>query len=188
MRLQRPKNSKDQNLKKKKVLESVRALCRNRYVKIHDFPPSLIRKCVKYFGSVRHAKWEAGIIHDGHWNYKDFMEYVHRHGKRYRKDSDWPPHLRYWAKYYCGSIRCAKCEARITLDECLCQKHRTKRALTKEDITRWIQENPLKKVHSWPAHIIIHSEQYFGSTRNARLKAGTLQDERKNPRTIYQSS
>lgn len=183
MKLNRSENLKDQNSKKEKILETIRKLCGNRYVKIHDFPPSLRRKCVRHFGSVRAAKWQAGVIHDHRFNREDFLKHVCAFCKnRACEDKEWPANLKYWAKYFCGSVRKAKCEAGIGSDSKICKNRMTKRALTREDIIRWIREHSKEKVHFWPAHIIIHAEQYFGSVRQAKLNAGTVQDERRESR------
>lgn len=160
----------------KEVLEAVRKLCKHRYVLVRDFPPSLRRKCIKIFKSVRRAKWEAGIIDDTVWKYKAFLKYVGEFCEdKYREDREWDPRSRYWAKYHCGSIRAAKYEAKVILDRRFQERHKTKRSMTKESLIIWIRKNRIKKVHYWPPYIIYHSVRLFKSPRGAQISAGVLE-------------
>ena len=169
--------------KKKQVLGSLRKLCRDKYVSARELPPALRRKSIKYFGTIRKAKWEACIIKNKPWTRREFLERLRSNCKCIYCDANsMSPRFTYWAKYFCGSVRAAKWEARIINDHRIQIRHKSARSLSKEDVLNWVRNNSAKKSHEWPAHIIYHAVMLFKSTRGARLAAGAIKDERKSPR------
>ena len=174
---------------KEKVVRAVYRLCKGRYVKSSELPPSLYKLSVKFCGSVRAAKWEAKIIHGRHWSYEKFIKCVEQFcEKRYRGEKDWPIQMRVLAKNFCGSIRAAKWEAGVIRD-----KRRKKRShygnlerlWTRAKFFRWVGDfcgDGYKKPAQWPGYMRELAVRYCGSVRAAKWKAKILKDPRKRRR------
>ncbi len=174
---------------KRKVLQQVRKLCKKGYVKTADFSPALYKATRIHFGSVRRAKWEAGILKDTLWTYKKFIQSVQQFcGKRYKENKDWPPALKELARRYCGTIRRAKWEARIIQEPRTYERTSHKMPQgnwTKKKFLAWVRsfcQYRYRKVEHWPAHMRTLALQYFSSVRAAKFAAGVLKESRKKKR------
>lgn len=174
---------------KAEVLRQVRHLCKDHFVKASEFSPALYKACRIHFGSVRAAKWKAGVLKDKIWTYPKFIQSVRQFCQnRYQENSDWPPHLKELARRYCGSIRRAKWEARVIQEPR--QHERTSHKLpqgnwTKKKFLKWVRsfcQYRYHKVEHWPAYMRTLSVQYFSSVRAAKMAAGVLVDPRKKRR------
>ncbi|MBI2915380.1 MAG: hypothetical protein HYY07_00810, partial [Elusimicrobia bacterium] len=113
-----------------KFLDSVRDLCQRGYLENKDWSPNMRALAKRYCGTVRRAKWEAGVIRDpriksrvrhrrvrGRWTKQKFLRWVREYCRLgYRKPELWPHYMRELAVRYCSSTRAAKWQARILVD------------------------------------------------------------------------
>jgi len=110
-----------------KFIKCVNQFCLKKYREDKDWPANIRSLAGSFCGSIRRAKWEAGIIRDTRrktrdryskleklWTKDKFLNWVNEFcGERYRKHGSWPGYMRELAKRYCGSVRAAKHEAGI---------------------------------------------------------------------------
>ena len=103
-----------------KFLKCVRQFARKRYREDKDWPENLAALAKRFCGSIRAAKWQAGLIQDkrgprrryleeGIWTKKQFMdEFKAFCTFGYKKSQQIPGHMRVYAVKHFGSIRAAK--------------------------------------------------------------------------------
>ena len=103
--------------------------CSKQYREDKDWPDQLRGLAEHFSGSIRRAKWEAGIIKDIRrknrknslvdlWPKKKFLKWVHEFcNDGYKKADQWPGYMRHLAVLHCKTIRGAKWEAKILHDQ-----------------------------------------------------------------------
>lgn len=111
-----PQNQDNSEWTIAEVRSEVYKLCQGRYVQANKFPAYLYKLCNKLFGSVRAAKWDAKIIHGRHWTKGKFLKCVRQYCVKLM-DDQWPENMKLLAIQFCGSIRKAKLDSKIILDE-----------------------------------------------------------------------
>ena len=106
-------------------IRQVTKFCRREYRLEKDWPYYLKEMAHHFCGSVRQAKWEAGIIQDQRrhhrkksiltlWPKEKFLNWVQKFcAGKYKKSTHWPGYMRYLAVLYCHSVRGAKWQAKI---------------------------------------------------------------------------
>ena len=114
---------------REKFTKWVFQFAKNKYREDKHWPAKMRTLARRFCGSIRKAKWEAGIIHDlrqkkrtrqereGLWSKKKFLKKFHelcRDG--YKKASRMPGYMRMLAVQHCGSVRNAKWECGILKD------------------------------------------------------------------------
>ncbi len=112
-----------------KFLKCVKQFCNKRYKAEKDWPENMRGLAEHFCGTIRRAKWEAGIIVDKRqkerqsystkkWNKENFLEWVTEYCKdRYRKNREFPGYMRRLALLYFDSVRHAKLMAKILVDQ-----------------------------------------------------------------------
>lgn len=114
-----------------KFIKCVEQFCRKRYREEKSWPPNMRELAKQFCGSIRKAKWEAGVIRDrrkrarknyatleGLWTKEKFLTWVGDYCRNsYKKPEGWPGYMRELAVRYCGSARKAKWEAKILKDQ-----------------------------------------------------------------------
>ncbi len=115
---------------KDKFLKCVRQFCAHRYREEKNWPASMRRLSKLYCGSVRKAKWEAGVIMDArkeirlpqedaklYWNKRKILKWLSDYCRgNYRKPAYMPGHMRSIIVRHFGTVRSAKHEAGILKD------------------------------------------------------------------------
>lgn len=110
-----------------KFVKCVSQFCRGRYREDRDWPANLRALAKRFCGSVRAAKWEAGVIRcrrrqlrrryhrlEGLWTREKFLRWVRTFcADGYKKQQAWPGYMRQLARRYCGSVRAAKVRAGV---------------------------------------------------------------------------
>ncbi|MBI2118003.1 MAG: hypothetical protein HYT97_00050 [Elusimicrobia bacterium] len=121
----------DRHWNYEKFIASVQQYCLKEYKNEKDWPKNLRALAKKYCGSVRKAKWEAGIIIDIRkkkrkkhevlkikWTKEKFLNWVWEFCRwGYQKPESWPNYMRELAVRYCSSVRAAKWEAKILQEQ-----------------------------------------------------------------------
>ena len=112
-----------------KFIKWVYQFAKNKYREEKDWPAKMRVLAKRFCGSVRRAKWEAGVIRDkrhrlrgryqlqGLWTKKRFLkEFTVICSNGYKKPSQVPGYMRTLAVQHCGSVRAAKWECGILKD------------------------------------------------------------------------
>jgi len=111
-----------------KFIKCVYQYAKNRYRAESDWPPKMRSLAKRFCGTIRQAKWEAGVINDprskerkhydlkGLWTKKRFLKEFRQICKNgYKKSAQVPSYIRTIAVQHCGSVRAAKWEKRSNL-------------------------------------------------------------------------
>ncbi|OGR97185.1 MAG: hypothetical protein A2902_03620 [Elusimicrobia bacterium RIFCSPLOWO2_01_FULL_64_13] len=112
-----------------KFIKWVAQFAKKKYREDKDWPARMRTMAKRFCGSIRKAKWEAGVIHDprtkkrrrvdlnGLWSKKRFIEVFREHCRYgYHKPGQLPGYLRAQAVRHFGTVRAAKWETGLLRD------------------------------------------------------------------------